>query len=75
MFVVGTTIPVKSTLTDATGQYLVSGLDEGEYRVVVPADNYGTQPFHVILTPGEQEILNAALTPNPATIQGTVTDA
>lgn len=75
VFVVGTTIPVKSTLTDATGQYLVSGLNEGEYRVVVSADNYDTQPFRIILTPGEQEILNAALTPNPATSQGTVTDA
>ncbi|WP_303984580.1 carboxypeptidase regulatory-like domain-containing protein, partial [Niallia circulans] len=75
VFVVGTTIPVKSTLTDGTGQYLVSGLNEGEYRVVISADNYGTQPFRVVLTPGEQEILNAALTPNPATIQGTVTDA
>ncbi|MEH7024219.1 carboxypeptidase-like regulatory domain-containing protein, partial [Priestia megaterium] len=75
VFVVGTTIPVKSTLTDATGQYLISGLEEGEYRVVISADNYGTQPFRVVLTPGEQEILNAALTPNPATIQGTVTDA
>ncbi|WJX02526.1 carboxypeptidase-like regulatory domain-containing protein [Priestia aryabhattai] len=63
-----------SVLTDATGQYLVFGLNEGEYRVVVSADNYDTQPFRIILTPGEQEILNAALTPNPATSQGTVTD-
>ncbi|MEH7590533.1 carboxypeptidase regulatory-like domain-containing protein [Priestia megaterium] len=75
MFVVGTTIPVKSTLTDATGQYLVSGLEEGEYRVVISADNYGTQPFRIVLTPGEQEILNAGLTPNPATITGTVLDS
>ncbi|MED4235885.1 carboxypeptidase-like regulatory domain-containing protein [Priestia megaterium] len=74
VFVVGTTIPVKSTLTDANGQYLVSGLAEGEYRVVIFADNYGTQPFRIVLTPGEQKILNAALTPYLASLVGTVTD-
>ncbi|WP_371400313.1 carboxypeptidase-like regulatory domain-containing protein, partial [Priestia megaterium] len=54
IFIVGTTVPVKSTLTDANGQYLVPGLAEGEYRVVISADNYGSQPFRVVLTPGEQ---------------------
>nr|WP_308346208.1 carboxypeptidase regulatory-like domain-containing protein [Priestia aryabhattai] len=75
VFIVGTTIPVKSTFTDVNGHYLVSGLAEGEYRVVISADNYGAQPFRIVLTPGEQETLNAALQPNPASIQGTVTDA
>ncbi|PFB01103.1 hypothetical protein CN383_12155, partial [Priestia megaterium] len=33
-----------------------------------------SQPFRVVLTPGEQEILNAALTPYLASLAGTVTD-
>jgi uncharacterized surface anchored protein len=75
VFIAGTDVPVKSTLTDPNGLYVINGLNEGEYRVVMSADNYGSAIFRIILGPGEARILNAALVANLGTIQGRVTDA
>ncbi|WP_129729008.1 carboxypeptidase regulatory-like domain-containing protein, partial [Ectobacillus funiculus] len=75
VFIAGTNVPVKSTLTDSNGLYVINGLNEGEYRVVMSVDNYGSAIFQITLGPGETRVLNAALVANPATIQGQVTDA
>ncbi|WP_342045359.1 carboxypeptidase regulatory-like domain-containing protein, partial [Bacillus sp. OTU530] len=75
VFIAGTAVPVKSTFTDPNGLYVINGLNEGEYRVVIGADNYASSIFHIVLGPGEARVLNAALVANPATIQGQVTDA
>ncbi|MGG0853609.1 carboxypeptidase regulatory-like domain-containing protein, partial [Metabacillus fastidiosus] len=66
-FLVGTTIPVRSTLTDSNGNYILSGLNEGEYRIEISADNYASSISRVVLAPGESRTLDASLAPNPAT--------
>ncbi|MNG20633.1 hypothetical protein D3C84_1049050 [compost metagenome] len=35
VFIAGTDVPVKSTLTDQNGLYAIYGLNAGEYRVVI----------------------------------------
>ncbi|MEC2077419.1 carboxypeptidase regulatory-like domain-containing protein, partial [Metabacillus fastidiosus] len=75
VFLVGTTIPVRSTLTDSNGNYILSGLNEGEYRIEISADNYASSISRVVLAPGESRTLDASLAPNPATIQGRLVDA
>ncbi|WP_165350945.1 carboxypeptidase-like regulatory domain-containing protein, partial [Ectobacillus funiculus] len=75
VFIVGTAVPVKFTLTDPNGLYFINGLNGGEYQVVISDDNYVAAIFRIILEPGEERVLDAALQANPATIQGQVTDA
>ncbi|WP_165350947.1 carboxypeptidase-like regulatory domain-containing protein, partial [Ectobacillus funiculus] len=75
VFIAGTNVSVKSTLTDPNGLYVINGLAEGEYRVVMSTDNYASSIFRIVLGPGEERVLNAELLANPATIQGQVTDA
>ncbi|WP_446715645.1 carboxypeptidase-like regulatory domain-containing protein, partial [Bacillus sp. OTU530] len=73
VFIAGTNVSVKSTLTDPNGLYVINGLAEGEYRVVMSTDNYASSIFRIVLGPGEERVLNAELLANPATIQGQVT--
>ncbi|WP_169907692.1 carboxypeptidase regulatory-like domain-containing protein [Priestia abyssalis] len=75
VFIPGTVVPVKTILTDPNGDYVITGLGEGEYRVVFSTDNFSTEVFRIMLAPNEVRTLNAQLTPNPATIRGQVTDA
>ncbi|MED4456369.1 carboxypeptidase-like regulatory domain-containing protein, partial [Metabacillus fastidiosus] len=74
-FLVGTTIPVRSTLTDSNGNYVLTGLNEGEYRLEISDDNYASFISRIVLAPGESRTLDASLAPNPATIQGRLVDA
>ncbi|MED4456368.1 carboxypeptidase-like regulatory domain-containing protein, partial [Metabacillus fastidiosus] len=69
-----TTIPVRSTLTDSNGNYGLTGLNEGEYRIEISADNYASFISRIVLAPGESRTLDASLAPNPATIQGRLVD-
>ena len=66
---------VASTLTNVDGQYTLTGLPEGTFTISASATDFATQVQTVTLTPGETEIVNFALTPNPASLSGTVTDA
>ncbi|PFG05371.1 carboxypeptidase regulatory-like domain-containing protein [Bacillus sp. es.034] len=75
VFRVGTTIPVASVLTDSSGEYLITGLDPREYRVVFSADDYTSEVFRIFLTNGETRTLDVELGRQPATLKGTVTDA
>jgi len=64
-----------STLTDVDGQYTLTGLPEGTFTISASATDFATQIQTVTLTPGETEIVNFALTPNPASLSGIITDA
>ncbi|WP_303982341.1 carboxypeptidase-like regulatory domain-containing protein, partial [Niallia circulans] len=66
---------VTSTLTDVDGQYTLTGLPEGTFTISASATDFATQIQTVTLPPGETEIVNFALTPNPASLSGIVTDA
>ncbi|WP_446715646.1 carboxypeptidase-like regulatory domain-containing protein, partial [Bacillus sp. OTU530] len=70
----GSGIIVASTQTDQNGSYLLTGIAPGSYNVVFSAENFTSQTVSVNLTAGETEIINPVLTPNPATINGTVRD-
>ncbi|PFA93380.1 hypothetical protein CN383_28780, partial [Priestia megaterium] len=73
--ITGSGIIVASAKTDLNGNYIISGLAPGSYDVVFSADNFAAQTRTVNLLPNETEVVNAALSPNPATISGRVTDA
>jgi hypothetical protein len=64
-----------STTADANGQYLFSGVAEGSYSVAATAAGYASQGATVTVGPGAAVVQNLTLTPNPATIVGTITDA
>ncbi|MEO2222775.1 carboxypeptidase-like regulatory domain-containing protein [Priestia megaterium] len=71
----GSGIIVASAKTDLNGNYIISGLAPGSYDVVISADNFAAQTSTVNLLPNETEIVNTALSPNPATVSGRVTNA
>ncbi|MEH7320267.1 carboxypeptidase regulatory-like domain-containing protein, partial [Priestia megaterium] len=75
VFVVGTTIPVKSTLTDATGQYRISNLSVGTYNILFSSKDFIDQAVSITLVSNETKILDIALDPKFATITGVVLDA
>ncbi|QHE62502.1 hypothetical protein FHE72_16855 [Rossellomorea vietnamensis] len=75
VFRVGTTLPVASVLTDSSGNYLITGLEPREYRVVFSAEGYTSEVFRIFLTNGETRTLDVELGRQPATLTGTVTDA
>ncbi|MEO2222778.1 carboxypeptidase-like regulatory domain-containing protein, partial [Priestia megaterium] len=73
--ITGSGIIVASAKTDLNGNYIISGLAPGSYDVVISADNFAAQTSTVNLRPNETEIVNTALSPNPATVSGRVTNA
>ncbi|KML32346.1 carboxypeptidase regulatory-like domain-containing protein [Rossellomorea marisflavi] len=75
LFVVGTTVPVASVLTNQQGRYVIEGLLPQEYRVVYSASNYQSQTNFLVFTPGEVKTNDVALVRFPSRIEGTVTDA
>ncbi|MFW0779053.1 carboxypeptidase regulatory-like domain-containing protein [Rossellomorea marisflavi] len=75
IFVVGTTIPVASVLTNKQGGYTIDGLLPQEYRVVYSATNYQSQTNLLLFNPGEVKTNDVALDRLPSRIEGTVTEA
>lgn len=68
-------IVTANTTTNGAGQYTVDQLAFGTYRVRFSEPDFQTQILGVTLSPGEIETLNAALTPDPGRLTGTVTDS
>ena len=64
-----------SATSDVNGTYRISGLAPGNYTATASAANYAGTSAPVTLTAGSTTTQNFALTPNPGTITGTVTDA
>ncbi|MED1919631.1 carboxypeptidase-like regulatory domain-containing protein, partial [Bacillus thuringiensis] len=65
---------ISSTLSDINGLFILSGLPQGTLTIQASATNFASQVQTVTLTPGETEAITFALTPDPASISGTVTD-
>lgn len=65
---------IKSTLTDPSGNYSLPGIAPGSYVVVVSASDFRASAVGAQVTPNATTIVNFALTPDPGTIVGTVTD-
>jgi len=64
-----------STTTNGSGSYTLSTVAEGSYTVTVSASGYTSQSRSVSVGPGATATQNFALSANPGTITGTVTDA
>src|SRR5438874_6847973 len=64
-----------SATSDVNGTYRITGLAPGNYTATASASNYAGTSAPVTLTAGSTTTQNFALTPNPGTITGTVTDA
>ncbi|UKJ83547.1 hypothetical protein H1W83_28535 (plasmid) [Priestia megaterium] len=55
--------------------YTLANLPQGTFNIIFATDNYVGQTFTINLTPGKVETVSSSLTPNPATITGTVLDS
>ncbi|SFE27343.1 Carboxypeptidase regulatory-like domain-containing protein [Paenibacillus catalpae] len=66
---------VAQAVTNAAGAYVVIGLSPGYYRVSFSASQFQARDFPVTLAIAETRTLNAALSPNPGTVTGTITNA
>jgi hypothetical protein len=64
-----------SVTTDAVGRYTLANVPEGTIAVTTSATGFTSQSQNVTVGPGASVTRNVALTPNPATFTGTVTDA
>ncbi len=64
-----------SATTNSSGVYSISGLAPGTYTATATATGYTSQSASVTVTAGSTTTQNFALSPNPGTISGTVTDA
>ncbi|MFC4303031.1 carboxypeptidase regulatory-like domain-containing protein [Cohnella boryungensis] len=61
---------------DADGQYVISNLPIGSIQLLASATDFGNSVQGVLLNPGERvNGLDFALSPNPGSISGQVTDA
>lgn len=71
----GTDTLVRRVLTDENGFYLIEGMQAGTFDVKATLQNYAINVNTVFLSPKESEVLNIALIPFPAAIEGTVRNA
>jgi hypothetical protein len=55
VFVIGMTVPIKSTLTDDNRQYRITGLLSVTYTIIVFARNFTTQSLNVTLMNGKEK--------------------
>ncbi|MEK1833445.1 carboxypeptidase regulatory-like domain-containing protein [Priestia megaterium] len=65
---------IATITTNKNGQYLLGNISPGTYRVIVSSQNFGTVAQETLVVINEETTLNFDLTPNPGTIQGTVTN-
>lgn len=66
---------ITTVLTDDAGFYTVPSLAPGSYTLTATATNYQSSTSGAIVQASQTTTLNFALTANPGTITGTVTDA
>ncbi|MBW7474867.1 carboxypeptidase regulatory-like domain-containing protein [Paenibacillus oenotherae] len=66
-------VPIAQTTTNATGQYTLTGLLAGYYRVSASAANLQHMDVPVTLGAAETRTLNFALKSNPGAVAGTIT--
>ncbi|MFS0766942.1 carboxypeptidase regulatory-like domain-containing protein [Peribacillus phoenicis] len=66
--------PIASAMTDSLGQYTFIGIKPGIYTVTADLSNFGRSTVGATVFANAQATSNLALTPNPATVSGTVTD-
>lgn len=70
-----TGIIIKSTRTNANGNYELSGLPNRDLNFVFSSSGFITQLSNLTITPGKVLIFDATLQPNPATLIGKVIDS
>ncbi|NGY80705.1 carboxypeptidase-like regulatory domain-containing protein [Bacillus megaterium] len=75
LVVAQTGITVTSTVTSSDGAYTLANLPQGTFNIIFSTNNYAAQTVTVNLAPGEVETVSPSLTPNSATITGTVLDS
>ncbi|MFC4098834.1 carboxypeptidase regulatory-like domain-containing protein [Paenibacillus xanthanilyticus] len=63
---------VASSLTDAQGNYTINRVPASNYTVIASQPNFGTEETSAHVGPGQTTTLNFALTPNPASLSGTI---
>ena len=63
------------TTTDSNGNYSITGLAAGSYRVRFSVAGYVTQYDYASVNSGVTTVVNAAMQTGGGTISGTVTDA
>jgi large repetitive protein len=68
----GTDTLVRRVLTDENGFYLIEGLPAGTFDVKAQMQDYAISVNTVFLSANEREVLDFALVPFPAAIEGTV---
>ncbi|MGA4719889.1 carboxypeptidase regulatory-like domain-containing protein [Fictibacillus nanhaiensis] len=68
-------LTILTTISDAEGNYLITGLAPGSYNVVVSATGFQTNLTGAIVQPNLITICNVDLPPNPGTIEGQITPA
>ena len=66
---------ISSTLTDGNGDYLITGLQPGNYVIKAGAAGYQLGVQGVSVVADQTVTANFSLSPDPGTISGTVTDA
>ena len=64
---------IDSTLTDSSGNYLITGVAPGSYTVTAAATSYDTGVTGAIVSANETTIVDFSLAASPGAISGTVT--
>lgn len=65
---------IASVLSDADGNYLITGLAPGSYTIQVTVDGFQHNVQGVIVLPDQESTTDFSLEPNPGDIAGTVTE-
>lgn len=65
---------IENTLTDQTGNYLITGLAPGTYSIRALANDRDSDAKRVIVTANETQTINFLLTGQPSIVRGNVTD-
>lgn len=66
---------ITSSLSDANGVYNLQGLAQGNYNIVVNADNYQNYTQGVSVQANQVVTVNVSLQQDPATITGNIVDS
>ncbi|HEX4839348.1 MAG TPA: carboxypeptidase-like regulatory domain-containing protein [Rhabdochlamydiaceae bacterium] len=66
---------VFSAITDASGNYTISGVPPGSYEINAYATNFQTETQAAFVQSGQTTVVNFSLLSNPAIMQGQVTDS
>ncbi|PFG06478.1 carboxypeptidase family protein [Bacillus sp. es.034] len=61
IFPIGSRVPIRSTLTDPEGFYILTGLPPGTYVIRFTASGYPVEEVTIVLAEGENRLLNVQL--------------